>query len=133
MLDIDHFKRFNDTMGHEAGDYVLREMGRILRENLRKSDIGCRYGGEELVLIMPDSGAEDAQVRIAHLCDLIRAMHVEFRGQVLPPLTVSAGIAEAFRHGDDAAAVLRAADDGLYAAKEAGRDRIVVCGGNAPA
>ena len=126
MLDIDHFKRFNDTMGHEAGDYVLREMGRILRDNLRKSDIGCRYGGEELVLIMPDSNAADARARITYLCDLIRAMHVEFRGQVLPPLTVSAGVAEAFRHGDDAGTVLRAADEALYAAKEAGRDRIVV-------
>lgn len=130
MLDIDHFKRFNDTMGHEAGDTVLREIGRILRDNLRKSDIGCRYGGEELALIMPDSGADEALVRIKYLCGLVHAMHVEFRGGVLPPLTLSAGIAEAPRHGDDAEAVLRAADEALYQAKEAGRDRVIVYAGS---
>lgn len=126
MLDIDHFKRFNDTMGHEAGDLVLREIGRILRENLRKSDIGCRYGGEELVVIMPDSGIEDARTRMVGVCDLIRNMKVRYRGDALPEVTVSVGIAGTNRHFTDEVALLRAADDAMYAAKEAGRDRIVV-------
>lgn len=126
MIDIDHFKRFNDSMGHEAGDLVLREIGRILRENLRKSDVGCRYGGEELLVIMPDSGIDDAQSRLKGICDLIRSMKVRYRGELLPVVTVSVGIAGTDHHFVEEAALLRAADDALYAAKEAGRDRIVI-------
>jgi len=126
MLDIDHFKRFNDDMGHEAGDLVLRGIGRILRENLRKSDIGCRYGGEELLVIMPDSGVEDAQARLVDICDLIRNMKIRYRDDMLPSVTVSVGIAGTAEQTTHEAVLLRAADDALYAAKAAGRDRIVV-------
>jgi diguanylate cyclase (GGDEF)-like protein len=132
MLDIDHFKRFNDQMGHEAGDLVLREIGQLLRNNLRKSDIGCRYGGEELMLILPDSGAEDAHARLADICDQIRAMRIGYRNDVLPPVTVSVGIAATNGHHPNTTLLLRAADDALYAAKAAGRDRIVVSGAATP-
>lgn len=126
MLDIDHFKHFNDEMGHEAGDLVLRGIGRILREHLRKSDVGCRYGGEELLVIMPDSSIEDAQSRLADICDLIRNMKIRYREDLLPSVTVSVGIAGTAEQTIHEAALLRAADDALYAAKAAGRDRIVV-------
>ena len=129
MLDIDHFKRFNDDMGHEAGDLVLRGIGRILRENLRKSDVGCRYGGEELLVIMPDSGVEDAKARLAEICELIRTMKIRYRDDVLPSVTVSVGIAGTAEQAAHEAVLLRAADDALYAAKAAGRDRIVVAPG----
>jgi diguanylate cyclase (GGDEF)-like protein len=128
MLDIDHFKRFNDSFGHEAGDRVLQEIGQVLQENLRRSDIACRYGGEELAVIMPDSSADDAKKRLDEICGLIRAISIEFRHQALPAVSVSVGIAEAPGHGRDAVELLRAADTALYAAKAAGRDRIVVCG-----
>jgi diguanylate cyclase (GGDEF)-like protein len=128
MLDIDHFKRFNDEMGHEAGDLVLRGIGRILRENLRKSDVGCRYGGEELLVIMPDSTIEDAQARLTDICEMIRAMKIRYREGTLPNVTVSAGIAGSGDGQVDETALLRAADDALYAAKAGGRDRIVVAG-----
>ncbi len=126
MIDIDHFKRFNDDMGHEAGDLVLRGIGRILRDNLRKSDIGCRYGGEELLLIMPDSNVEDAHARLVEICELIRSMKIRYREDVLPSVTVSAGIAGTAEQTAHEAVLLRAADDALYAAKAAGRDRIVI-------
>lgn len=126
MLDIDHFKRFNDDMGHEAGDLILRGIGRILREHLRKSDIGCRYGGEELLLIMPDSTPDDAQARLTEICDLIRSMKIRYREDVLPSVTVSVGIAGTAEQTTHEAVLLRAADDALYAAKAAGRDRIVI-------
>lgn len=131
MLDIDHFKRFNDSYGHEAGDQVLREIGRILRENLRRSDIACRYGGEELSVIMPDSSTEDARHRLETICQLIRGMAINFHRSVLPPVTVSVGIAQAPDHGQGAAEIMRAADTALYAAKAAGRDRIEVYEGEA--
>jgi len=64
MLDLDHFKQFNDTFGHTAGDALLGAIGRILRENMRKSDISCRYGGEEFVLVLPDASLEDTRQRV---------------------------------------------------------------------
>jgi diguanylate cyclase (GGDEF)-like protein/PAS domain S-box-containing protein len=126
MLDIDHFKKFNDQLGHEAGDLVLRHIGELLQANLRKSDIGCRYGGEELLVILPESSAEDAHEHLADICDKIRHMRVNYRGGLLPPVTVSVGIACTSSSLFDVAHLLRAADEALYAAKQAGRDRIVI-------
>lgn len=126
MIDIDHFKGFNDSMGHEAGDQVLREIGAILIGNLRKSDTGCRYGGEELAVIMPESSSANARARLEEVCELIRGMKIDHHGTLLPQVTVSVGIAEASEEHDDAISLLRAADDALYQAKEAGRDRIVI-------
>jgi diguanylate cyclase (GGDEF)-like protein/PAS domain S-box-containing protein len=125
MLDIDHFKRFNDTLGHEAGDLVLRSLGQLLLRRLRKSDIGCRYGGEELLLILPESDAQGAGDRIAGLCDEIRSLALQFHGRMLPTVTVSVGIACTETAGYDAHSLTRLADEALYAAKQAGRDRIV--------
>lgn len=133
MIDIDYFKRFNDSFGHEAGDLVLQEIGAILRTQLRRSDIACRYGGEELLVIMPDSGAHDACEHLEEVRSLISNMKLQHHGVELPSITVSVGIAEAFVHGDEPKALLRASDIALYQAKNSGRDRIVVFAQNPPA
>ncbi len=126
MLDLDHFKRFNDTFGHGAGDALLREFGRVLRENLRKSDISCRYGGEEFVLILPDSSLADTQQRVEQIRALVRELQIRHGEQLLGTMTVSAGVAGARAYGSTAGELLRAADQAMYAAKQAGRDRVIV-------
>ena len=126
MLDLDHFKRFNDTFGHGAGDSLLRELGQLLREKLRKSDISCRYGGEEFVLILPDSSLADTRQRVEQIRGLIKELKIRHGDELLGTIAVSAGIAAAPEHGSTAAELLRAADNALYAAKQAGRDCVVL-------
>ena len=126
LFDIDHFKRFNDTFGHAAGDHVLREFSHLLRSAGRESDVACRYGGEEFVLFMPDAPLEVAQRRAEELCAKVRSMRLEFEGHSLGPVTVSAGVAAYPVHGADPEATLQAGDRALYCAKELGRDRVVV-------
>jgi diguanylate cyclase (GGDEF)-like protein/PAS domain S-box-containing protein len=128
MLDIDHFKRFNDTFGHEAGDLVLRELGSVLRANARKSDIACRFGGEEFVLVLLDSPLEASRQHLEKICSQVKALQVRYDEQLLGTLTLSVGIVEASEHDLAAEELLRAADKALYAAKRAGRDRIVAFG-----
>ena len=126
MLDLDHFKRFNDTHGHEAGDTLLRELGKLLRENLRRSDISCRYGGEEFVLVFPDSSLTDTRLRVEQIRELVKQLDVRRGDQPIGPVTVSAGVAQADPYGTSPGALLRAVDGALYAAKHAGRDCVVV-------
>lgn len=126
MLDIDHFKKFNDDFGHEAGDYVLKVLASTLKSDLRKSDIACRYGGEELCVIMPESNALGAAIRLEATCEKIRSLNLEYRGKTLPGLTVSVGIAEAPSQGNVAIELLHVADIALYAAKKAGRNQICI-------
>ena len=126
MLDIDHFKHFNDTFGHEAGDLMLRELGHVLRENIRKSDIACRFGGEEFVLVLLDSPLEASRQHLEKICTHVKELQIRYRDQLLGTMTLSVGIVEALRHNLTADELLRAADEALYAAKHAGRDRIVV-------
>jgi len=125
MLDLDHFKHFNDTFGHDSGDSLLREVGRVLREELRKSDIASRYGGEEFVLVLPESSLVDTFQRIEEIRVMIRGLQIRHGDQLLGTVTVSAGIAEA-REGLTARELLREADEALYAAKHAGRDRVAL-------
>jgi diguanylate cyclase (GGDEF)-like protein len=126
MLDLDHFKRLNDTFGHDAGDSLLRELGQVLHEKLRKSDIVCRYGGEEFVLVLPDSSLANAWQRVEQIRVLIKELQIRHGEHLLGMMTVSAGIAGAREHGSTARELMRAADNALYAAKQAGRDRVVV-------
>jgi diguanylate cyclase (GGDEF)-like protein len=125
MLDLDHFKRFNDSFGHGPGDSLLREVGRVLRDKLRKSDIACRYGGEEFVLVLPDSSRADTLKRIEEIRRAVRELQIRSGDELLGAVTVSAGVAEA-REGLTAPELLREADEALYAAKHAGRDRVVL-------
>lgn len=126
VLDLDHFKGFNDAFGHEAGDALLREVGGVLQRSIRGEDIACRQGGEEFALILPEASLADAARRAEQLRDAIRALNVQYRRQSLGPITVSLGVAIFPDHGPTAEAVLRAADTALYQAKDWGRDRVAV-------
>jgi diguanylate cyclase (GGDEF)-like protein len=126
MLDLDDFKRFNDSFGHGAGDSLLRELGKLMRANLRKSDISCRYGGEEFVLVLPDSSLADAEQRVEQIRAQIKELQIPHGEQLLRAITVSAGVAQAEDPPPNPSELLRAADTALYAAKNAGRDRVMV-------
>lgn len=125
MLDLDHFKRFNDDYGHEAGDAVLRTVGDLLRQSLRVGDIACRYGGEELVLILPGAMLAAARARLEHVRQAAMRLRLPYRGSQLPAITVSIGLAAAEPDEADAAALLGRADAALYRAKEQGRNRVI--------
>jgi diguanylate cyclase (GGDEF)-like protein len=126
MMDVDHFKRFNDTHGHDAADAVLKALAGFLVRQLRGGDIACRYGGEEFTVIMPGTSLEVAQKRANQLCEGVRMLTVDFKGQALGPLSLSAGLATYPLHGETAEAVLQAADTALYQAKHAGRDQVTI-------
>jgi diguanylate cyclase (GGDEF)-like protein/PAS domain S-box-containing protein len=128
MLDIDHFKRFNDTFGHAAGDALLREIGVLLQRQTRAEDIACRYGGEEFTLILLEASAEDTQERALRLRQEAHHLKVEYAHQPLGAITISVGVAVFPDHGGGAEALLKAADAALYRAKGAGRDRVMVAG-----
>jgi diguanylate cyclase (GGDEF)-like protein/PAS domain S-box-containing protein len=126
MIDLDHFKRFNDTFGHEAGDTLLHAFGVLLQKRLRGEDIACRYGGEEFVLILPEAPLEVVRQRGDELCERAKHLDVQHLGRALGAVTLSIGIAVFPEHGGTPEAVLRAADSALYRAKKEGRDRVVV-------
>jgi diguanylate cyclase (GGDEF)-like protein len=126
MLDIDHFKRFNDAYGHDAGDVLLRELAGLLKHTVRGGDIACRYGGEEFVLILPEASLDLARGRAEALRDEVKRLHVMHGGAVIGPITISAGVAVFPDHGKTAAILLHAADAALYRAKTAGRDQVMI-------
>lgn len=126
MIDLDNFKSFNDQWGHEAGDLVLLGVAEALLDGLRASDIACRYGGEELIVVMPGADAEEAVKRISAIAAHVRKTGTRVMGRKLPAVTFSAGVATVPVHGDRAELLIRAADRALYMAKETGRDRVVV-------
>lgn len=124
MIDVDHFKRFNDTWGHEAGDLVLREIGAVLEQSVRDGDVACRYGGEEFAIVMPEAPFEIAQLRAEQLRMRVKAIAIAYREQALGAVTISVGVASYRQHGLEGDQVLRSADEALYLAKQAGRDRV---------
>jgi len=125
MLDLDHFKKFNDTYGHEAGDAVLRESGVFLAKSIRAEDIVCRFGGEEFVIILPTANLSAASGRAERIRSRVREMTVLHQGQSLGMITVSVGVAALPEHGTSPKELLEAADAALYRAKRDGRDRVV--------
>jgi diguanylate cyclase (GGDEF)-like protein len=125
-VDIDHFKRFNDTHGHAAGDAVLVQVGNLLRTHIRSSDVTCRYGGEEFILVLPEASREITQLRAEQMREDARHLHMQYEGQTLEAVTLSLGIAIFPEHGSTKDAILGAADDALYRAKNGGRDQVVV-------
>jgi diguanylate cyclase (GGDEF)-like protein len=126
LFDIDHFKRFNDTWGHEAGDAVLREVGTLVRTMFRTEDVGCRYGGEEFVLILSDTDLEGGRLRAEELREAVQLLRVRHNGQLLDTITLSIGLSTTAEHGATGASLLAAADHALYGAKRAGRNRVKV-------
>jgi len=125
ILDIDHFKRVNDTYGHTTGDEALRRVATRLREHIRHPDTIGRYGGEEFLIVLPNSEAKAASEQASRLCKEIRNTHIEVNNHVLS-VTISVGIAQ-FRVGQENwEGFLHRADEALYEAKNNGRDRWVV-------
>ena len=124
MLDVDKFKPFNDRFGHEAGDLVLKSVANLLRNQCRASDIVCRYGGEEFLIILPDATLEMGLEKAEILRTQVKTMMVEFEGSVIDPVTLSFGVAVFPNNGTDPDNLIRAADIALYASKNAGRDRV---------
>jgi diguanylate cyclase len=126
MIDIDHFKKFNDIYGHQVGDQVLRLVAKILQENVRDGDLAARYGGEELIAVLPGA---DLKV-CADVAERIRRRIAEARltrrttGQEIASVTVSIGVAQ-FRLAESAEAMIERCDRGLYQAKRSGRNRTV--------
>jgi diguanylate cyclase (GGDEF)-like protein/PAS domain S-box-containing protein len=132
MVDIDQFKRLNDTYGHTAADAVLREWSELLKAKFRGSDIVCRYGGEEFVVILPDISVDDARQRLEQLRRDLARMVVREDSQLIQAITVSMGLAYYPVHGQNSQSLLQAADRALYRAKDMGRDRIEVAAEGTP-
>jgi diguanylate cyclase (GGDEF)-like protein len=126
MADLDHFKQFNDSFGHEAGDILLREVGALFSSQIRGGDIACRYGGEEFLIILMDANLDAAPQRAETLREKVRGLQVRHRGQTFRQVTISIGIAAYPEHGTSAQEMINAADKALYRAKTSGRDRIVI-------
>jgi diguanylate cyclase (GGDEF)-like protein len=123
LLDIDHFKRVNDEHGHLAGDFVLKELARVVQGRLRRDEVFARYGGEELAIVLPETTVEDAAKLAEAILQRVREHVFVFQGTQLR-VTVSAGAA-ALAEGDrNPADLIRRADERLYAAKHGGRDRV---------
>lgn len=124
MLDLDHFKRFNDSFGHDAGDFVLRSISDLFVSYFRATDICCRYGGEEFAIVMPAAPADQAVARAEALREKLKSLELRHEKRHLGSLTVSIGIAAFPEHGRTAGELLKTADRCLYHSKKTGRDRV---------
>jgi diguanylate cyclase (GGDEF)-like protein len=124
MIDVDHFKRFNDMFGHEAGDSVLRTLADLFRTQLRGEDVACRYGGEEFTMILPEASMEATRKRAEQLREAAKNVAPEFGGKLLDGVTLSIGVSSFPEDGNEGEVLLRAADAALYRAKDQGRDRV---------
>jgi diguanylate cyclase len=126
MFDVDHFKQFNDTWGHQTGDQVLRLVANCIADNARHSDTTTRFGGEEFAVILPSTALADAVHWANQICGIVRSKRLikKSTGGKLGVVTVSAGVVK-HRPGETDVQVVRRADTCLYAAKHAGRDRVV--------
>lgn len=124
MVDVDHFKNFNDTYGHQAGDFVLFVVGKVLQASVRPTDLIARYGGEEFTIVMPNTEGRGAVIAADRVREALAGTKLVMPDDAtLPSVTISVGVASA-RVGGDAAAVLSRADSALYGAKQAGRNRV---------
>lgn len=126
MLDLDCFKRINDTYGHKAGDEILKYTGVLLTSHFRGNDICCRFGGDEFFVVMIDSNLKDAIQRFEQIRREIENAHILFQGFSLPNITVSIGIAEAPTHALIAEKIIQLADEALYAAKASGKNKLMI-------
>src|SRR5580704_4693827 len=126
LLDLDHFKRYNDNFGHSAGDQALAAVGETLLRCVRAEDVACRYGGEEFALILPECSLQQATVRAEEICKRLREYGTHTNQHAKEALTVSIGVAAFVETTDRVDLLLKFADDALYQAKRTGRDRVVV-------
>lgn len=125
MIDIDHFKRVNDTFGHEGGDHFLKAFGSLLVSRVRREDIACRYGGEEFLLVFPGLPRECTTGRLEQIREMIENLRIPYQGREIST-TASGGIAIFPDHGGSSEEMIRSADLALYAAKAAGRNRMLL-------
>jgi diguanylate cyclase (GGDEF)-like protein/PAS domain S-box-containing protein len=130
IIDLDHFKRFNDTFGHDAGDAVLRETASVLTKGVRAEDFVCRYGGEEFVVILPTANLEAAEMRAENLRLKMKEVTIMHQGKSIGMITISVGVAVFPEHGTAAKELIAAADAALYEAKRSGRDQVIVASSN---
>lgn len=133
MMDIDHFKRFNDMHGHDAGDELLQQFASVLRDRVRVEGIPCRYGGEEFTVILPETDLEAGLMRAEDIRAHTSQLKVRHRGQLPGQVSVSIGLSVQPLHGTDPETRPHAAEQALYRAKQAGRNRVeVACREPAP-
>ncbi|NOH64828.1 diguanylate cyclase [Vibrio sp. RE88] len=125
MLDLDHFKRFNDNFGHDAGDFVLKEISALLKRSVGDDEIACRLGGEELAVLLPQSNMKQATEFANTLCEAVRSLHLEHKGLSLGQLGVSIGVSTYPKPSSDMESLVKMADQALYMAKDLGRSRVV--------
>ncbi len=122
MADLDRFKNINDTYGHDAGDRVLKAIGKFLQQNIRDVDVVARYGGEEFVIMIPEAAQDAAYI----LSERIRKQLAELKLENMPPITISLGIATFPSDGRELEDLIKKADSAMYAAKRAGRNKVVI-------
>ena len=125
IADIDHFKLFNDRYGHETGDKVLKALGCLMNLTFRVRDIPCRYGGEEFLIVLPETNLVSAAIRAERLVSQVSQLKIEGFSGLMDSLTISVGVASYPEHGEVAQELIRRADDALYQAKDLGRNRVV--------
>ena len=126
FLDIDHFKRFNDTFGHDAGDFVLQSFADLLRNFFRGDDVACRCGGEEFAVILPESLAANAALRADALRNELKQLKLIYKDTRLGPISTSVGVAAFPEHCATPEELLKVADQCLYRSKAEGRDWVTV-------
>lgn len=128
FLDIDHFKDYNDKFGHDAGDAVMKAIAELMESFRQGSDVACRYGGEEFVVVMPETGPDQAKRKIESFRKSVRQLSLRLNGQTLPGVDISVGLSFFPEHGRTTAELLKQADNALYRAKQQGRNCIEVAG-----
>lgn len=126
ILDIDHFKQYNDTHGHDAGDVVLKHLANLMLTQFRKSDVVCRYGGEEFVVLLPECDLQQAWSKAQQLIVAVSSMRLSMRNINLQEVTISVGVSSLTAHNPTGDGLLFAADQALLRAKNAGRNRAVM-------
>jgi len=126
IIDIDFFKKFNDTFGHQSGDAVLRQVAQTLKRNVRATDIVCRYGGEEMSIILPNTSKDEAQSTAEKICQRVASRKFKLAQDKETNVTISLGVSTFPNDGDTASKVIDAADKRLYNAKHNGRNQVGV-------
>lgn len=126
MIEIDDFKKFNDTFGHEAGDVTLQKVAELIQANTRADDIACRFGGDEFTLLLPETPLESARLCAERICSGATNLDLQYDGKHLGTLSLSIGVATFPDHGNSGPLTLRASDKAMYSAKQTGKNRVVV-------
>ena len=124
IIDIDYFKKFNDTFGHQAGDAVLRQVAQLLKQSVRATDIVCRYGGEEMSIILPNTPKDMSVITAEKICKRVAAKRFRLNNSQESNVTISLGVATFPDDGTSAAEIIEAADKRLYQSKNNGRNQV---------